>query len=301
MALPRYRCQVLSVSGRPFRTESGLRMCPDAALEDASGIDTLIIAGGSGLRAPATSDRLADWLRTRAKRIRRIAAVCTGIYGLASAGLLDGRRVTTHWRYAADVARRFPRLRVEPDRIFIADGRYFTSAGVTAAIDLALALVEADHGPRLAVEVARELVVYLKRNGGQEQYSGPLRLQARSGDRLAELTAWIAANLAAPLTVEVLAARANLSARQLQRRFVEDFGLTPAAVVERVRLDTARERLSEGNYPIERVARMVGFRSADVFRRAFARRFGTRPSDYRGRFAGSSRSDRHARRGASTE
>jgi len=271
-------------------------MGPDAALEDASGIDTLIIPGGSGLRAPTTNACLAEWLRTRSTRIRRIAAVCTGIYGLAPTGLLDGRRVTTHWRYAADVAQRYPKLRVEPDRIFVADGRFFTSAGVTAAIDLALGLIEADHGPRLAVEVARELVVYLKRNGGQEQYSGPLRLQARSGDRLAELPAWIAANLTAPLTVETLAARANLSARQLQRRFVEDFGLTPGAVVERVRLDAARDRLSEGTYRIEQVARMVGFRSADVFRRAFVRQFGTRPSDYRGRFASSpSHPDRDAR------
>jgi transcriptional regulator GlxA family with amidase domain len=174
-------------------------------------------------------------------------------------------------------------LRVDSDKIFLRDGRFFTSAGVTAAIDLALWLIEADHGRQLAIDVARELVVYLKRSGGQEQYSSPLQLQSLSGN-LEPLMAWIAGNLTRSLSVEALAERAHLSPRQLHRRFVAAFGQPIGEVIERLRLDAARERLTEYAYPIEAIARAVGFRSADVFRRAFVRRYGTRPSDYRDRF-----------------
>ena len=281
----RYSCRIFALSRHSIRTEAGTIIRPEAVLSKAAGLDTLIIPGGKGLREPSISRPIVQWLLENASSIRRVATVCTGIYALAPTGLLDGRRVTTHWRFADDVRRCFPALRVEPDHIFLRDGRFFTSAGVTAGIDLALSMIEADHGRRLAVEVARELVVYLKRSGGQEQYSSPLRLQARSSDDLADLTVWMSNNLRSPLTVEVLAERANVSARHLQRRFQAVFGQPTAAVVERLRLDAARDRLSEGKYPIESVAEAVGFQSADVFRRAFLRRYGTRPSDYRDRFA----------------
>lgn len=282
-AAERYQCRVYGLSRRAFACESGMEFKPHGLLSDAPALDTVIVPGGAGLRDPAINRPVAHWLRTHAAGIRRVVTVCTGIYALAPTGLLDGRRVTTHWRFAADVAARFPALRVEADKIFIRDGRFFTSAGVTAAIDLALWLIEADHGHPLAIEVARELVVYLKRNGGQEQYSSPLQLQSRSGD-LEQLTTWIAGNLARTLTVDVLAERAHLSPRQLHRRFIAAFGQPVGEVVERLRLDAARERLTEHAYPIETVARLVGFQSADVFRRAFVRRYGTRPSDYRERF-----------------
>jgi len=285
----RYECRILGLSTRAFTSEAGMTFRPHAQLGAARGLDTLIIPGGAGLRDPAIGLPLAGWLSANAARIRRVATVCTGIYALAPTGLLDGRRVTTHWRFAADVARRFPALRVEADQIFIRDGRFYTSAGVTAAIDLALSLIEADHGAHLAVEVARELVVYLKRSGGQDQYSSPLRLQASSGNDLAELTAWMSENLSQRLTIESLAERAGLSSRQLQRRFVAAFGSPVGEIVERLRLNVARERLSEYTGTVESVARLVGFRSADVFRRAFVRRYGTRPSDYRERFAISAR------------
>jgi transcriptional regulator GlxA family with amidase domain len=279
----RYRCRVYGLSRKTFACESGLEFKPHGLLSDAPTLDTVIVPGGAGLRDPSINRPIADWLRAHAPGIRRVVTVCTGIYALAPTGLLDGRRVTTHWRFAADVATKFPALRVEADKIFLQDGRFYTSAGVTAAIDLALWLIEADHGHQLAINVARELVVYLKRSGGQEQYSSPLQLQSRSGD-LAPLTTWMANNLARSLSVEVLSERAHLSPRQLHRRFVAAFGQPVGEVVERLRLDAARERLTEYAYPIETVARLVGFQSADVFCRAFVRRYGTCPSDYRDRF-----------------
>lgn len=280
----RYVCRIFGVSRAPFTSESGTLFQPHASLAEAERVDTLIVPGGAGLRAPAINGPIARWLRDKTSAIRRIASVCTGIYAVAPTGLLDGRRVTTHWRFAADVAERFPALRMEPDRIFVRDGRFYTSAGVTAAIDLALAMIVSDHGRPLAMQVARELVVYLKRNGGQDQYSGTLQLQTRSGDRLEELVTWMLGNLTRPLTVDALAERAGMSPRQLQRRFTSSLGAPVGDFVERLRLDAARERLSESAYSIDEVARLVGFRSVDVFRRAFVRKFGILPREYRERF-----------------
>ena len=216
--------------------------------------------------------------------VRRIASVCTGIYGLAPTGLLDGRRVTTHWRFAADVKARFPRLDVDPDAIYVRDGRFATSAGVTAGIDLALALIEEDHGPGLALAVARELVVYLRRSGGQSQYSTPLKLQAASTDPIHDVAAFVVENLDGDLSVERLAARAHLSPRQFSRRFTEALGVAPASFVSERRLDEAKRLLGEERSSVEAIASATGFRSADVFRRAFERRFGVGPRDYRARF-----------------
>jgi transcriptional regulator GlxA family with amidase domain len=283
-----YATVITSLDGQPFSSESGLRIAPDCRLaqagEPAGNIDTLIIPGGAGLRRPGVAVATGEALRACAPGVRRIVSVCTGIYGLAPSGLADGCRVTTHWRYAADVTARFPALRVQADQIFLKHGRIYTSAGITAAIDLALALIEEDYGPGLAVSVARDLVVYLKRSGGQNQFSEPLQFQSRAGDRFADLAAWIVANLRADLTVEALADRAGLSPRQFNRRFRVAFGAAPAQAVEILRLDAARERLAGSAAGIDQVADAVGFASTDSFRRAFNRRFGLSPADYRARF-----------------
>lgn len=279
-----YETHVIGVSRAPFTAESGIRFVPDYCLKDAPAMDTLIVPGGWGLREPATNAAISAWLRSHAPQTRRVASVCTGIYGLASTGLLDGRCVTTHWRFTSDVAQRFPKLQVHGDALFLKDGRYYTSGGITAGIDLALALIQEDLGPRGALAVAREMVVYLKRPGGQEQYSEPLRFQMRAADPFADLAAWIPGHLDSDLSVPALATRARLSPRHFTRRFAEAFACTPAEYVETLRLSSARERLTSSGQTVERVAASVGFANADVFRRRFKRRFGIAPSSYQERF-----------------
>jgi transcriptional regulator GlxA family with amidase domain len=283
-APPPYRIGILGLSGPRFVAESGLRFEAHSTLEAAPAADTFVVPGGSGLREPAANARLVGWLRANAHRCRRIACVCTGIFGLAPSGLLDGRRVTTHWRFAREVAQKYPKLVVDADALYTRDGRYYTSAGITAGIDLSLALIEEDLGPRTALAVARELVVYLRRPGGQGQYSAPLRMQTLSTDRFADLTAWMLGHLDQDLRVEKLAARANLSPRHFSRLFAEVFGRPPARHVEDLRLTEARRMLGQDGVSIQRTAAAVGFASADVFRRAFARRFGLSPAEYRSRF-----------------
>jgi transcriptional regulator GlxA family with amidase domain len=283
-AEPGYEILILGATGRTFRTESGVLMKPHLPLNRAPALDTLFIPGGAGLREEKLNAQVCAWIKRRAPAIRRIAAVCTGIYGLAPTGLLDGRRVTTHWRFAQDVAERFPALKLDPNAIYLKDGPFYTSAGVTAGIDLALALIEEDHGPRLALSIARELVVYLRRSGGQEQYSEPLQFQTAASDGFGELAAWMMGHLDRDLSVEALAQRAHLSPRQFTRRFKSAFACTPAAFVESMRLDEARRRLSMKSSSVGAVAESVGFTSADAFRRAFQRRFAIAPSNYRERF-----------------
>jgi transcriptional regulator GlxA family with amidase domain len=279
-----YRISVLGLSGTHFVAESGLRFQAHASLGDASAPDTLIVPGGSGLREQDNNARLNAWLRANADRCRRLACVCTGIFGLAPSGLLDGRHVTTHWRFAREVAEKFPRLVVDENALYTRDGRYYTSAGITAGIDLSLALVEEDLGRRVALAVARELVVYLRRPGGQAQYSAPLRMQTMATDRFAELAAWIVGHLDQDLRVENLAARARLSPRHFSRQFADVFGLAPARYVEELRLSEARRMLAQDGLSIQRTAAAVGYASTDVFRRAFERRFGLSPNEYRSRF-----------------
>ncbi|CAN5151147.1 GlxA family transcriptional regulator [soil metagenome] len=279
-----YETLIVSPTLAPIVSQSGLKLLPDATFADAPDFDTLVIPGGPGLREPATNATVADWLRTRGDT-RRLVSVCTGLYGLAASGLAAGRRVTTHWRHAADCATRFPALRLEPDAIFIKDGPIYSSAGMTAGIDLALALIEEDHGPALAMATARQMVVYMKRSGGQLQYSEPLRAQTRAGDRFADLVARMVGDLSADWSVETMAQQAGLSPRQFARRFAAAFGATPAAYVETLRLDETRLRLASGRDGVARIAHAAGFRSDDAFRRAFERRFGLTPSAYRARFA----------------
>jgi transcriptional regulator GlxA family with amidase domain len=280
-----YEVVVLGLTKAPFTAWSGVTFCPQYGLAAAPALDTLILPGGEGLRRPETNAIVAAWVGAHAGGFRRIATVCTGIYGLAPTGLLDGRRVTTHWRHALDVARRFPRLRVDSDPIFIKDGSFYTSGGITAGIDLSLALIEEDYGRGSALSVAREMVVYMKRPGSQAQFSEPLRFQSRTNDRFADLALWIATHLDEELGVERLADRACLSLRQFRRRFRESLGQNPAAYVEMQRLDAALARLTGTGSGIEAVALSVGFKSADAFRRVFEKRFGLAPTAYRNRFS----------------
>ncbi|MBX7185059.1 MAG: GlxA family transcriptional regulator [Vicinamibacteria bacterium] len=282
---PGYAISILGLKGREVRSESGVLLKPHQSLSARLDIDTLIVPGGRGLRVPSVNARVAKWIRERAPKIRRIASVCTGIYGLAATGLLEGRRVTTHWRFVRDVTEKFPGLRMEPNALHVRDGSFYTSAGVTAGIDLALALVEEDYGPEVALRAARELVVYLKRSGGQEQYSEPLRFQVEATEPIAALGAWIRSHLRHDLSVEALARRASLCPRQFSRRFQRAFRQTPAAFVEDLRLGEARERLAASTTPIESLAASVGFSNPDSFRRAFERRYGLPPTAYRKRFA----------------
>ena len=281
---PCYEVIIIGITNKPFRAESGVSFQPHTTLGNAPALDTLIIPGGRGARIGQSSSLIAKWISSRAKRIRRIASVCTGVYALAPTGLLDGRRVTTHWRFANDVARRFPKLNVDHDALFLKDGPFYTAGGITASVDLALALIEEDYGPRVALAVARELVVFLKRSGGQKQYSEPLEFQINSTDRFADLASWMVEHMRGDLSLNALAKRVCLSPRHFVRRFKQAFGGTPAAFVENLRLDEARRRLSERTQTIENVASSVGFQSDDVFRRAFQRRFGVKPSSYRSQF-----------------
>ncbi|WP_425623833.1 GlxA family transcriptional regulator [Agrobacterium radiobacter] len=245
--------------------------------------DTAIVAGGSGVNAACNRPALIEWVHDRAPRgVRRMASVCSGAFLLAEAGLLDGRRAVTHWRRCDEFAKRFPKVRLERDPIFLRDGSIWTSAGVTAGIDLALAMVEEDHGRALALAVARELVVFLKRPGGQSQFSVPLGLQTVD-DRFAELHAWIAANLARPVTLETLADQAGMSCRSFVRHYRQRTGRTPAEAVEMIRLERA-QGLLETDTPVATTARKCGFGSPETMRRLFLRRLGVGPKEWQERF-----------------
>ena len=283
---PPYDVSLIGLSSRTFTTSGGITVKADLTTASRVHLDTLMIPGGEGLRRRGVADKAARWIKQIAEKTRRVASVCTGIYGLAPTGLLDGRRVTTHWTATQDIARRFPKLDVDPDALFIKDGKFYTSAGITAGIDLSLALIEDDEGAAAALAVARELVVYLKRPGGQNQFSEPLRYQLSTSDRFSDLVAFIHSNLHDGLSVESLAGRVFLSPRQFARVFKKEFGVTPADFVETARLDAASRRLSQAGrrVQIDNVAESVGYASDDVFRRAFERRFGITPSAYRTRF-----------------
>ncbi len=276
-----YDVKVIGLTSRPFTAHSGLVLKPHQTLETAGEIDTLIIPGGAGSRDPGISRVLTPWLSAHAPQCRRVATVCTGTYLLAPTGLLDGRKVTTHWRHAADLARRFPALKVEADAIYLKADKFYTSAGISAGIDLTLALIEEDYGAEVALRCARDLVVYVKRPGGQRQFSEPLRLQTGSNPQFSRLMAWMAGNLCADLSVEALANKASLSRRHFTRLFQEAYGASPSEVVETLRLDESRMLLANRHTTISGVAAAVGFSSPDSFRRAFTRHFGLAPSSYR--------------------
>lgn len=281
-----YEVFTVASSRRAVASESGLTFKPNYTFETCPEIDTLVIPGGCGMRDPRLAARLAPWITQAARRARRVAAICTGTFGLATTGLLHNRRVTTHWRFAHELATRFPDLQVDANALFLKDGPFYTSAGITAGIDLALALIEEDVGREVSLQVARELVVYLRRPGGQAQYSEPLEFEARSVDRFSGLAGWIATNLHRSITIEAVARRANLGPRQVARRFKSTFGTTPAEFIESLRMKEAQRRLVMSESSIKRVAASLGYRSSHVFRRAFERRFGVSPGAYRERFGG---------------
>lgn len=275
-----YETVVVAARPAPFVCDSGITLTPQEDFATADAFDTLITPGGAGLREPEIQREVAAWLKLQSPRTRRMVSVCTGLYGLAATGLLDGRRAATHWNHAEDAARCFPNVTIDSSVLYLADPPFYTSAGITAGIDLALALVEEDNGSALALAVARELVVYLKRPGGQAQFSKPLQFQARATDRFAELAAWLPDHLTEDLTLHALAERVHASPRHFARLFKHAFGATVADYVETLRLEAARDRLGTPGQTLETISASVGFRSPDVFRRAFERRFGVTPSLY---------------------
>ena len=281
---PPYAPRVVAAGGPGLATSSGLGLQVAPLPPVGAALDTLIVAGGPGVHAAAADPGLVDWVRGRTDRARRTASVCTGAFLLAGTGVLDGRRAVTHWSHCAEFARRFPAVRVEPDPIFVRDGAVWTSAGVSAGIDLALALVEADLGGAAALAVARHLVVFLKRPGGQAQFSAVLSLQAAE-DRFGALHAWIDAHLGDDLSLPVLAERAGMSERSFSRRYRDETGQTPARAVERLRVEAARRLLSEAGLPVKRIAVRCGFGSEETMRRSFLRLLSVTPGDYRARFS----------------
>jgi transcriptional regulator GlxA family with amidase domain len=281
---PGYEVQIAAREEGPLRT-STVTIVPDLPLSACRfPIDTLIVAGGTGTRRAEDDEALIAWLREAAKRARRVTSVCTGAFLLAKAGLLDGRRATTHWASCTVLAERYPEVTVESDPIFVRDGNVATSAGVTAGMDLALALVEEDLGRQVALDAARWLVLFLKRPGGQAQFSAQLAAQTADRAPLRELQAWIPDHLDQDLSVPALAARASMSERNFARAFRRETGMTPGAYVEAARLESARIALETGDLPVESVARQSGFGTVETMRRAFRRRVGVSPVDYRTRF-----------------
>jgi transcriptional regulator GlxA family with amidase domain len=280
-----YEIRVVAPDGAPTRSTSGLVIVTAALPDPAEPLDTLIVAGGQGVMRAAEDARVVDWLRARAGAARRTASVCTGAFLLAAAGLLDRRRAVTHWEYWDLLRRRHPAVTVEPDPIFVHDGPVWSSAGVTAGIDLSLALVEEDLGRAIALAVARHLVVFLKRPGGQSQFSAALSLQS-ADDRFADLHGWLAEHLAEDLSLPRLAARARMSERTFLRRYRDATGMTPGRAVEQLRVEAARQLLADTRLPTKRIATRCGFGSEETMRRSFARLQGVSPQDYRQRFGG---------------
>ncbi|MEU5163000.1 GlxA family transcriptional regulator [Streptomyces sp. NPDC020875] len=277
-----YPVSTASPGGRPVRTGSGLTLVPDTDLESAPVPHTLVVPGGAD--SVDSAPEVVGWLGERAADAERLMSVCTGSFLLAAAGLLDGHRATTHWAFCDDFARRHPKVDVDPEPIFVRDGRIATSAGVTSGIDLALALVEEDHGRAAALAVARHLVVFLRRPGNQAQFSALLAAQTARREPLRDLQRWVAEHPDGDLSVDALAARARLSPRHFARAFHAETGVTPGRYVERVRLEHARRLLEETPHGVEEVSRASGYGTPEAMRRAFVRSLGTPPAEYRRRF-----------------
>lgn len=283
---PAYRVTVVSRDGGEIVTSSGVGLS-SVSFADAAGrsFDTVIASGGHGVQTAADDAATQRWLRGQAAAARRACSVCTGAFLLAAAGILAGKRAATHWGYCKRLAAQYPDIRVDGDPIFIEDGGVWTSAGVTAGIDLSLALVEADLGRRLALRTAQRLVVFMKRPGGQAQFSSILAAQLSDTGDFADLHAWIADNLSADLRVERLAERAGMSPRTFARLYRDRTGMTPAKVVTALRVEAARRLLEETALPVGQVALRCGFGEEERMRRAFVARLGVAPGRYRQRFS----------------
>ena len=279
-----YTVEVVAARPGPLPTSS-IALYPDRTLDRCRGpIDTLVVAGGRGVRAAAHDEALVAWLKAAARRSRRVTSVCTGAFLLAEAGLLEGCRATTHWASCALLARSYPGVEVEPDPIFVRDGNVITSAGVTSGMDLALALVEEDLGREVALETARWLVMFVKRPGGQAQFSAQLEAQTADREPLRDLQEWLPDHLDEDLSVPALARRASMSDRNFARAWRDETGMTPAVYVEAARVERARIALDSGDLPVETIALQTGFGTVETMRRAFRRRVGVSPAGYRSRF-----------------
>lgn len=280
-----YLPEVVTTEPGMLLTSCGLRIEAHRTLRRVRGsVDTLLVVGGASVEADREDGAVVETLRSMAPRLRRIGSICTGAFLLARAGLLDGRRAATHWKYCELLARRHPAVKVDPDPIFVRDGNVYTSAGVTAGMDLALALVEEDAGSKLALEVARELVLYLRRPGGQSQFSTALNLQASDRQPFRDLGAWAMEHLRHDLSVATLAGRVGMSPRNFARVFRAEMNMTPAKFIESLRLEAARRRLQESNASLESVASTCGFRNCDAMRSTFRRVLRVAPGEYRWRF-----------------
>jgi transcriptional regulator GlxA family with amidase domain len=280
-----YRVHVIGPQEGMLTSSSGLRLAVDASVATHRGrIDTLLVAGSPNIEDMASDVHLQEWLRRQSRAVRRFGSICTGAFVLAAAGLLDGKRVATHWNCADRLAAAYPQTRVEADAIHVKDGKLFTSAGVTAGMDLALAMVEEDHGRELALRVARELVMFLKRPGGQSQFSAHLAAQTSERTNVREVQDYVLANLKKDLSVPALASHAGMSDRSFARIFRSETGTTPAEFVERARIDAARRMAEDSDLPAKRLAAAVGYANVDGFRRAFGRRLGVSLVEYRRRF-----------------
>ena len=283
--VPAYTVEIVAAKAGPFATSSGIRLIADRSIARVRGpIDTLLVAGGRGTTAALRDAKLIDWLRNSVDRTRRLCSVCTGAFLLAEAGLLDGLRATKHWRQCDRLAAQYPAVSVETDPIFVRAGKIFTSAGVTAGIDLALALLEEDHGRDVALAVARELVMFLRRPGGQSQFSVQFSTQQAEREPLRDLQRWIADHLGADLCVDALSRRAAMSPRNFARVFTREVGMTPGEFVENSRVEAARRRLEESTAGVDAIASACGFGTRESMRRAFLRTLRVPPSAYRSRF-----------------
>jgi transcriptional regulator GlxA family with amidase domain len=281
-----YELLVVAPQTGPVRSSKGLSVNAEGSVSTVAPgrTDTLVVVGGEGVFAARSNQELVGWVAAAAGPARRVASVCSGAFLLAATGLLDGRRVTTHWREADRLAREHPGLVVDSEPIFVQDGRFWTSAGVTAGLDLALALVEADQGSKSALAIARELVMFLRRPGTQSQFSTPLWSAQPASDGMRAVVDAVHTDPGGRHSINDLASLAGLSPRQLQRRFTRELGLPPATYVERVRIEAAQRALVERDDPVEAVARRCGFGTAETLRRTFHRMVGVSPSGYRARF-----------------
>lgn len=282
---PGYEVRVIAASAGAVQTQSGLQIVATHGCEQAAQrLDTLIVAGGVGVEPACAEPTLVEWLKAEAPRVRRLASVCSGAFLLAAADLLHDRRVTTHWMFCERLAELYPSLRIDPDLIFVRDGHVYTSGGITSGIDLALALIEEDVGREIAMLVARMMVVFLRRPGGQTQFSPFLYAEAKARHDIRALQTWILANPARQLDIATLADRVAMSPRNFARLFRSETGVTPAKFVEQARLAAARCRLEQTGLPMDAIAVACGFASAERMRRSFQRHLDVGPQDYRSRF-----------------
>jgi len=281
-----YRVVTVGISAAACRTESGITVRPEVDVRRAPQLDTVIIPGGRGMQNSKLNRQIAEWVNRRAVRTRRIAALGSGIYALATTGLLNGRQIVTQSSFAKDVASRFPKLRVNSRNLFVKDGAFYTCAGGTSSVDFALFLIEEDCGRQVALGLARELIVHLKRPGGAEQYSEPLQFQVQSCDRFADLPGWMSCHLSDDLSVDALAERVGMSRRNFTRQFHKSFGKSPSQFVADARIAEACRRVLIPRNNLDSVAASLGFKSLTAFSRSFQQRVGVRPHTYRARRKG---------------